>query len=136
MHQICQELNCILPDRVKANDGKSIARHQKEKTCTRKIHLDRLVLTSNRTKIDSEIIDKAIEIWEDLLDEAQAKFGDRTIPTNYSCSDFLLGHLKERLASKLTIEGNLIDAIVDYFNQNELIENGCLSLADLSLAGR
>jgi hypothetical protein len=35
----------------------------------------------------------------------------------------------------LICEENLIDGIVEYFNQSELIENGCLALSDLSLAG-
>jgi len=79
---------------------------------------------------------KAINIWEKLLEEIQAKFGDITIPTNYPISDYLSKNLKERLLSSLTSSENLIDAIVDYFNKSELIENGCLTLSNLSVAGR
>lgn len=100
------------------------------------IGLDTLVLTTNRTQIDSTIIDQAIEVWEEVLEEARAKFSDRTLPTDDSCSDYLLGQLKERLSSRLSCEEHLLNAIVHYFNQSELIENGCLSLGDLSLAGR
>jgi len=95
-----------------------------------------LVLTSNRTKIDSEIMRKAILVWEDILSEARAKFGDITIPTHYSFSDYLLTHFKERLLTSLSCSNDLIDALVDYFNETELIENGCLTLSNLSLSGR
>lgn len=95
-----------------------------------------LVLTTNQTKIDSTIIDQSMEVWEEVLEEAQAKFGDRTLTTDHPCSDYLLGQLRERLSSRLSCEEDLLNAIVNYFNQSELIENGCLSLGDLSLAGR
>jgi hypothetical protein len=94
-----------------------------------------LVLTSYQMKVDSEIMIKAIHVWEEILVEARAKFGDVTIPTHYPFSDYLLEHLKKRLLSSLICEENLIDGIVEYFNQSELIENGCLALSDLSLAG-
>jgi len=95
-----------------------------------------LVITSNQMKIDSEIMKKAIKVWEELLEEARAKFGDITIPTHYPFSDYLLKHLKERLLSRLSCSDDIIDAIVDYFNKDELIENGCFALSDLSLVGR
>ncbi len=94
-----------------------------------------LVLTSNQTKIDSEIMKKAIYVREKLFEEAREKFGDVTIPTHYPFSDYLIENVKQRLLSSLSCEENLIDAIVEYFNQSELIENGCLALTNLSLAG-
>jgi hypothetical protein len=87
-------------------------------------------------KIDLDVMNKAMMVWEKIIQEAQAKFGDVTIPTHYSVSDYLLKHFKERLLSALPSSENLIDALVDYFNKSELIENGCLTLSDLSLAGR
>jgi len=95
-----------------------------------------LVITSNRTKIDPEIMKKVIIVWEEILQEARAKFGDTTIPTHYPFSDYLFKNFKERLLSSLDSSENLIDALVDFFNKSELIENGCLTLSDLSLAGR
>jgi hypothetical protein len=95
-----------------------------------------LVITSNRTKIDPEIMQKAILVWEEILQEARDKFGDTTIPTDYPFSDYLFKNFKEHLLSSLPSSENLIDALVDFFYKSELIENGCLKLSDLSLAGR
>jgi hypothetical protein len=95
-----------------------------------------LVLTSDRTKIDSEIMKQALHIRDELLEEARNKFGDTTIPTHYPFSDYLIEHAKQRLLSSLSsCEENVIDAIAEYFNQSELIENGCLALTNLSLSG-
>jgi hypothetical protein len=95
-----------------------------------------LVITSDRSKIDPQIMIKAISVWEAILYEARSKFGDITIPTHSSFSDYLLQHFKERLLTSLASSHNLIDALIDYFNKTELIENGCLALSNLSLAGR
>jgi hypothetical protein len=95
-----------------------------------------LVITSDRTEIDTKIMNKAIEVWEETARDAQAKFGDVTIPTHYSLSDYLLQHLKKRLLDSLSVSENVIDAFVDYFNKFEVIECGCHTLSDLSLAGR
>ena len=81
-------------------------------------------------------MNQAIAVWEEILVEARAKFGDMTIPTHYPFSDYLLEHFKKHLLSSLSVDENIIDALVDYFNKGELIENGCLTLSDLSLAGR
>ena len=94
-----------------------------------------LVLTSNGTKIDSKVMKQAMQIREKLFDEARGKFGDATIPTDYPFSDYLTEHAKQRLTSSLACEENVIDALAEYFNQSELIENGCADLTNLSLAG-
>ena len=99
------------------------------------LYIDELILTSDRNEISFDIMTKAIIVWEDLLDEARAKFGYTTIPIHYAFSDYLLEHIKIRLL-KSGIPENLIDAFIDYFDKSELIENGCLALSDLSLAGR
>ncbi|CAF4395107.1 unnamed protein product, partial [Adineta steineri] len=92
-----------------------------------------LVVLSDGTKLDPEIMQKARLVWDDIVEEAQAKFGDTTIPAHYSLADYLQKHLKERLLSSLSCSDNIIDGLIDYFNSSELIENGCLSLSDLSL---
>jgi hypothetical protein len=95
-----------------------------------------LVVTSDRTEVDPEIMNKATKVWEEILDEARTKFGDVTIPTHYPFSDYLSEHFKERLLTVLPSSDKLIDVFLDYFNNAELIENGCLALSDLSLAGK
>ena len=61
-----------------------------------------LVISSDRTEIDSEMMSKAIDVWEEILLEARAKFGDITIPTHYPFSNYLLEHFKERLFASLS----------------------------------
>ena len=80
-------------------------------------------------------MEQAFHIRDKLFEEARSKFGDTTIPTHYPFSDYLNEHIKQRLLSSLSCEENVIDAIAEYFNQSELIENGCLALKDLSLSG-
>ena len=95
-----------------------------------------LVITSERTAIDPRIMLQARTVWEELLDDAQAKFAEQTTPVHYPFSDYLLEHFHQRLAASIPAESKLFDALIDYFQQAELIENGCLSLSNLSLAGR
>ncbi len=98
--------------------------------------IDLLAITSDRTEVDTKIMSKAIEVWDETLRDARAKFGHEIIPTHYSLSDYLLQHLKKRLLDSLSVSENVIDAFVDYFFKAEVIECGCLALSDLSLAGR
>lgn len=78
---------------------------------------------------------KAIHIWDKILEEARNLYGDQTISTDYPFSDYLARVFKERLTSELNTSEDIINAFVDYFDKNELIENGCLALSNLSLAG-
>lgn len=95
-----------------------------------------LVITSERTTIDPKIMLQARTVWEELLDDAEAKFVEQATPTDYPFSDYLLEHFHKRLAASLPAETKLLDALIEYFQQAELIENGCLALSQLSLAGR
>ena len=79
---------------------------------------------------------QAQTVWEELLDDAEAKFAEQATPTDYPFSDYLLEHFRKRLAASMPTETKLLDALIEYFQQAELIENGCLSLSQLSLAGR
>ncbi|UJR27003.1 hypothetical protein I4U23_008308 [Adineta vaga] len=92
-----------------------------------------LVLKSDRTEFDCELMEKAILVWEELLDEAAAKFNEKQHPKQHSVSDYLLEHFKERLIASISCSNHIIDALIDYFDKLELIENGCLTLSDLSL---
>ncbi|CAF4367403.1 unnamed protein product, partial [Adineta steineri] len=114
LYEICEQLNCISDDSNNMENGV-------------------LVILSDGTELDSEIMQKAKLVWDDIAEEAQAKFGDTTIPAHYSLADYLQKHLKERLSSSLSCSDNIIDGLIDYFSSIELIENGCLSLSDLSL---
>lgn len=79
---------------------------------------------------------KAIIIWEKTLEDARAKYGDETVPADYPISDYIFEVLNERLTSSLSTSKEIINALIDYFNKSELIENGCFTLSSLSLAGR
>ncbi|CAF1271176.1 unnamed protein product [Adineta steineri] len=114
LYEICEQLNCISDDSNNLENGV-------------------LVILSDGTELDSEIMQKAKLVWDDIVEEAQAKFGDTTIPAHYSLADYLQKHLKERLLSSLSCSDNIIDALIDHFSSTELIENGCLTLSDLSL---
>ncbi|CAF1405759.1 unnamed protein product [Adineta steineri] len=114
LYEICEQLNCISDDSNNIENGV-------------------LVILSDGTKLDPEIMQKARLVWDDIVEEAQAKFGDTTIPAHYSLADYLQKHLKERLSSSLSCSDNIIDGLIDYFSSSELIENGCLTLSDLSL---
>jgi len=94
-----------------------------------------LVLTSNKNRIDSDLMMKAIRICEEILDEAKDKFQDDSLSSQYSFADYLLANLKHSLSSKLHLSEELADAMIDFFDKSELIDNGCLSLKDLSLKG-
>ena len=78
---------------------------------------------------------KASAVWEELLLDARAKFGDRTVPTHYSFADYLLEHFRARLERALPSATHLLDALMNYFQKAELIEDGCDTLAKLSVAG-
>ena len=95
-----------------------------------------LVITSDRAIVDPEIMRKTLSIWEEILKEAGAKFGDPNIAMHCSLSDYLLEHFKGRLSSSLTCSSELVEALVNYFGTAELIENGCSALSELSLAGK
>ena len=94
-----------------------------------------LVLASNQTVIDSKLFDKATVVWKAILDEAAAFFEKKTCPSHRSLSDYLVEHFKKRLSVALDCSDDIIAAFIEYFSQIELIENGCSSLSDLSLAG-
>jgi hypothetical protein len=95
-----------------------------------------LVVTSERTTIDPKIMVQARMVWEELLKGAEAKFAEKSTPNDYPFSDYLLEHFHKRLAASIPTETKLLDALIEYFQQAELIENGCLSLSQLSLARR
>ncbi|CAF0784118.1 unnamed protein product [Adineta ricciae] len=115
VYDVCQNLNCIMP--------------VSEETAN-----DTLVLTSNQTVIDSNLFDKATVVWQAILEEAAAFFEKKTRTSHHSLSDYLVEHFKKRLSIALGYSDDIIDAFIDYFNQIELIDNGCSSLSDLSLA--
>lgn len=94
-----------------------------------------LVLTSNQNRIDSDLMMNAMRVWENILDKAKDKFRDNSLSSQYSFADYLLANLKISLSSELKLSEELIDAMIEFFEKSELIENGCLSLKELSLKG-
>lgn len=115
VYEICKQLNCILIEKSNSNDD------------------DMLVLTSNQNRIDSDLMMNAMRVWENILDKAKDKFRDNSLSSQYSFADYLLANLKISLSSELKLSEELIDAMIEFFEKSELIENGCLSLKELSL---
>lgn len=97
--------------------------------------VEMLVVTSDRAAISPEIMIKASAAWEELLLDARAKFGDGTVPTHYSFAEYLEAHFRARLQQVLPSATHLLDALMNYFQRAELIEDGCDTLAKLSVAG-
>lgn len=95
-----------------------------------------LAIKSDRTVIGCETVEKAIDVWEQIISKAQAQFGDRTTPMHYSLEEYVMKDFKERLITSLACDEELAGALIAYFCTAELIENGCVALSELSLAGR
>lgn len=98
--------------------------------------LDFVCVTTDHQSVDSNKIMEALDLFEDVLADARALFSQRSTSANASFSDFLYENFRKRLENSLPNEKNLFDALLNYVDQNELIENGCSSLKELSLAGR
>lgn len=93
-------------------------------------------MTSDGRKIDSDILEKAANIWERVLEKAEEKYEDRTSSTPVSFGDHVPKEFQRRLASSSSISKDLVEPLTDYFSKLEMTETSCASLADLNLVGR
>lgn len=132
-------MNCILSDTEIENDGKESVKYESKQNHSNLISflilIETLAIIADRTILDSKTFEKAKDVWIKLIEQAESKFGDKTIPTHYSFSEYFLEHFKERFLNEIPSSEHLVDDFFDFFGKGEIIENGCLSLADLSLAG-
>ena len=97
---------------------------------------DFLVATADQQTIDSNTMMEAFDLFEGVLTDARALFAQRSTEANASLADYVDKHFRSRLHESLPDQKHLFEAILNYFDQSELIENGCASLAELSLAGQ
>ena len=97
--------------------------------------LETVIATSDGKILNSELIDKADDLWERARDKAEDKSKDRSGSTAISFADFIPKDFQRRLTSSSSIPNDLIQPLTDYFMKLEMTETSCASLNDLNLIG-
>lgn len=91
-------------------------------------------MTSNGETIDSDLFEKATDLWERATDKAEEIYADHSASSPVAFSDFVPQDFQKRLRSS-SIPKHLIEPITDYCSKLEMTETSCLSLTDLNLIG-
>ena len=91
-------------------------------------------MTSEGETIDSDLFEKATDLWERATDKAEEIYEDHSASSPVAFSDFVPQDFQKRLRSA-SIPKHLIEPITDYCSKLEMTETSCLSLTDLNLIG-
>ena len=93
------------------------------------------MVTSEGKVLESDLMDKASDLWERATDKAEEKHDDRASSTRVSFADVVPQDFQKRLLSSSAFSRDLIEPITDYFMKLEMTETSCPSLSDLNLVG-
>lgn len=96
--------------------------------------VESLVATSEHEIIDSDLFEKATDLWERAKDKAEAVYEDRSSASPVSFASFVPQEFQKRLRSS-SISKHLIEPLTDYCSKLEMTETSSLSLDDLNLIG-
>jgi hypothetical protein len=95
-----------------------------------------MVVTSAGKVIDSDVLEKAEDLWERARDKAEEKYDDRSTSPVVSFADFVPAEFQRRLTSSSSIPRDLIHPLTNYFCHLEMTETSCSHLSDLNLIGK
>ena len=93
-------------------------------------------MTSEGRRIDSDLLDKANDIWERVKEKAENEYEDRRSAAPVSFGDYVPTEFHKRLASSSAFSKDLVKPLIDYFIKLELTETSCASINDLNLVGK
>lgn len=91
--------------------------------------------TSEGEMIDSDLFERATDLWERARDKAEKIYEDQSPASPVSFASFVPEEFQKRLRSSSWIPKHLIEPLTDYFSKLEMTETSSLSLADLNLIG-
>ena len=94
-----------------------------------------MVITSEGKILNSQLIEKASDLWKRVIDKAEEKYDNQLTSSLVSFADFVPKEFQKRLLSSSAFSKDFIEPITDYFMKLEMTETSCSTLSDLNLIG-